>query len=141
MASLATASAPRGADRLDALWVLPSIAVIAGLFLYPLALIAGQALTGDATSFSLSHFGSVLATTAFQRALLHTIEIAVAATIGCIILGLIIALILSFVPFPGSRMIARLIETYIALPTFLAALALTFLYGSAGILNETLMTV
>src|SRR5262249_61694535 len=112
-----------------------------GLFLYPLALIAGQALTGDSTSFSLSNFGSVLATTAFQRALLHTIEISLAASAGCIVLGLVIALILSFVPFPGSRVIARLIETYIALPTFLAALSLTFLYGSAGILNESLMSL
>jgi len=53
----------------------------------------------------------------------------------------VIALILSFVPFPGSRIVARLIETYIALPTFLAALALTFLYGSAGILNGGLMSL
>lgn len=141
MASVTAASPPRGGPNLEALWVLPPILVIAGLFLYPLALILGQALTGDSTSLSLSHFASVVATTAFQRALLHTIEIAVAATVGCIVLGLIIALILSFVPFPGSRLIARLIETYISLPTFLAALALTFLYGSAGILNETLMTL
>jgi 2-aminoethylphosphonate transport system permease protein len=53
-------------------------------------------------------------------------------------LGLILGLILAFVPFPGSTFVARLIDTFIALPTFLVTLALTFLYGSAGMLNGAL---
>ena len=123
------------------LFILPPVLVIAGLFLYPLALIFRQALTGDSASISFAAFATVVRTAAFRNALLHTIEISVAASAGCLVLGLTIALILSFVPFPGSRTVARLIETYIALPTFLAALALTFLYGSAGILNATLMNL
>ena len=42
-------------------------------------------------------------------------------------------------PFPGARVLARLIDTFIALPTFLVALAFTFIYGSAGLLNAALM--
>lgn len=141
MASVATLTAPGASGRLRSLWIVPPVAIIAGLFLYPLGLIVGEALGGGTSNFSLGHFGSVLATAAFQRALLNTIEIALAASAGCIVLGLVIALILSFVPFPGSRTVARLVETTIALPTFLAALALTFLYGSAGILNESLMAL
>ena len=141
MASAATLTAPTASDRLQWLWIVPPIAVIAGLFLYPLGLIVGEAVTGGTSSISLAHFGRVLATAAFQHALLNTIEIALASSAGCLVLGLVIALILSFVPFPGSRIVARLIETYIALPTFLAALALTFLYGSAGILNGGLMSL
>jgi 2-aminoethylphosphonate transport system permease protein len=53
-------------------------------------------------------------------------------------LGLILGLILAFVPFPGSTFVARLIDTFIALPTFLVTLAFTFLYGSAGMLNGAL---
>src|SRR6185437_13997996 len=45
------------------------------------------------------------------------------------------------VPFPGARAIGRAIDTFIALPTFLVALAFTFVYGSAGILNVSLMEV
>src|SRR5579871_6511878 len=139
MADIAAPAARRPPLSLDWFWVIPPVAILAGLFLYPLALILGEALTGGTPDISLAHFAAVLSTAAFRTALLHTIEIAVAASAGCIALGLVIALILAFVPFPGSRLVARLIETYIALPTFLAALALTFLYGSAGILNETLM--
>ena len=141
---MTTAAAPTNATRRQlpaSIWVFPPVLVIASLFLYPLGLIFAQALTSDAGSVSLTPFAAVLRTAAFGNALLHTIEISVAASAGCLALGLVIALILSFVPFPGSRTVARLIETYIALPTFLAALALTFLYGSAGILNETLMSL
>jgi 2-aminoethylphosphonate transport system permease protein len=74
----------------------------------------------------------------FQDALAHTLEIAVLATLGCPTLGLVIALILAFVPFPGARELARLIDTFIPLPTFLLTLAFTFIYGSAGMLNGVL---
>ena len=139
--SSAAVAARGGRGKLNTapLWVLPPLLVIAAIFLYPLGLIFAEALSGGTAAFSLTAFGQVLATGSFRNALLHTIQISVAASFGCIVLGFVIALVLSFVPFPGSRSVARLIETYIALPTFLAALALTFLYGSAGVLNGTLM--
>ncbi len=36
---------------------------------------------------------------------------------------------------------SRVIDTFIALPTFLITLAFTFIYGSAGLLNGTLMAL
>ena len=113
--------------------------MLAGLFFYPLSLIATQALTGDGNRISLDHFAAVFGSALFLGALWHTIEIAVAASTGCLVLGFSIALVLSFVPFPGAREIARFIDTFIALPTFLVALAFTFIYGSAGVLNGALV--
>ncbi|MCT5077078.1 ABC transporter permease subunit, partial [Pseudomonas aeruginosa] len=55
------------------------------------------------------------------------------------LLLLLLSLLLVFTPFPGSRLIARVIDTFIAMPTFLITLAFTFIYGSAGLLNGTLM--
>ncbi len=43
--------------------------------------------------------------------------------------------------FPGSELIGRVVDTFIALPTFLITLAFTFIYGSAGLLNGTLMSL
>ena len=120
-------------------WVVPPLAVVGGLFLYPVVLILKQALAGGDGSLSFAQPLAVFRTTAFWSALEHTIEIALGASAGCLVLGLCLALILSFVDFPGSRVIARLIETFVALPTFLVALAFTFIYGSAGLLNEGLM--
>jgi 2-aminoethylphosphonate transport system permease protein len=122
-----------------ATWVVPPLVVLGALFFYPLALIIGQSMTGSTGAFAPRTYVTVLGTSLFRNALFHTVEIALAATTGCIVLGFVLALILTFVPFPGVRVVARLIDTIIALPTFLVALAFTFIYGSAGLINGALM--
>ena len=121
------------------LWIVPPAALLSLLFLYPLALIARQALFDDSGMANFAEVARVLHSRFFLNALINTVSISVAATAGCLIVGLVLALILAFVPFPGSQFVARLIDTFIALPTFLVTLAFTFLYGSAGILNAGLM--
>jgi len=129
------------ANAAAALWPVPPLLIIAAVFFYPLSLILHQALHGDFGPLTFNYFKTVLGTAMFHAALLHTIEIAVAASAGCIVLGFVLALIIAFVPFPGARTLSRLIDTIIALPTFLMALAFTFIYGSAGVLNVSLMEV
>jgi 2-aminoethylphosphonate transport system permease protein len=123
------------------LWIAPPLLILAGCFFYPLSLIVGRAFSGEDGQFSLRTIESVIASARFQSAFLHTIEIALSSTAGCLVVGFTLALIVAFFPFPGSALLARLVDTFIALPTFLIALALTFLYGSAGILNMSLMEV
>ncbi len=135
----AVALAPRAA-RVDLVgwWIAPPLIVLALLFLYPLTLIAHAALIDDSGAPNLGAAFEALNSRAFLNALLNTAEIAVASTAGCVILGLTLGLILAFAPFPGAGLVARIIDTFIALPTFLVTLAFTFLYGSAGILNGAL---
>lgn len=120
-------------------WVAPPLLILALLFFYPIALILRQALGGDQHVWSLAGFETVLRSSQFLDGLVHTITIALIASAGCLVLGFVLSLIISFVPFPGARVIARLIDTFIALPTFLVALAFTFIYGSAGLINQSLM--
>jgi 2-aminoethylphosphonate transport system permease protein len=136
----AIVAAPRRArQNLGGLWIAPPALILALLFFYPLALIAREAFTDEAGAWTMAQALQVLQSRFFLNALLNTAEIAIAATMGCVILGVALALILAFTPFPGSNFIARLIDTFVALPTFLVTLAFTFLYGSAGILNGALM--
>jgi len=140
--SLSVAAGPKPRSALadsGVLWIVPPLLVLLGCFFYPLSLIVGQAFTGAGGGFSLEILREVFASALFRDAILHTIGIALAASTGCLLLGFVLALILSFVPFPGAALFARLIDTYIALPTFLMALSFTFIYGSAGILNMSLM--
>jgi 2-aminoethylphosphonate transport system permease protein len=141
MSATVAGAKPAARSRASGLWVLPPLLLVGALFFYPLALIAGQSLVGDDGVFSLAPYAAVLTGPLFANALWHTIEIAVGATTGCLVLGFTMALLLTFVPIPGGKLIARLIDTFIALPTFLVALAFTFIYGSAGLLNMTLMNV
>jgi 2-aminoethylphosphonate transport system permease protein len=136
-ATVSTRTAPP--IDLGGLLVLPPLLLLAAIFYYPLALILGQSLTGDGGALSLAPYADVLGESLFRNALLHTVVIALGATAGCLLLAFTLAVILAFVPFPGARLAARLIDTVIALPTFLVALAFTFIYGSAGLLNAGLM--
>lgn len=121
-------------------WIGPPLVLLAALFLYPLALIAAQSVgAAEGAPASWAGYERVFASAIFASALRHTIEIALCATAGCIALGFTLALVLTFVPFPGARAVSRLIDTFIALPTFLVALAFTFIYGSAGIANLALL--
>ncbi|TCT07415.1 2-aminoethylphosphonate ABC transporter permease subunit [Paralcaligenes ureilyticus] len=120
-------------------WVAPPLTILALLFFYPLGLILRQALEGDQHVVSLAGFDAVLRSNQFLSGLFHTITIALTASAGCLVLGFVLSLIISFIPFPGARLIGRLIDTFIALPTFLVALAFTFIYGSAGLINQSLM--
>ncbi len=112
------------------LWLLLPLLVLATLFFYPLLLIAEQALRDTRGHLSLGTFWQVMESRRFIGALLNTLQIAVFATLGCLVLGSLMAVILVFIPFPGSQLISRVIDTFIALPTFLITLAFTFIYGS-----------
>jgi 2-aminoethylphosphonate transport system permease protein len=139
VADIALAAGRPAEVRFGGLWIAPPLLVLAALFFFPLWLILRQALGGDTGVWSLSRFADVLGSNLFLDALDHTIVIALSATAGCLVLGFVFSVLIAFTPFPGSRLLARLIDTFIALPTFLVALAFTFIYGSAGMLNESLM--
>ncbi|MBC8652356.1 2-aminoethylphosphonate ABC transporter permease subunit [Providencia vermicola] len=122
-------------------WIIPPLLVLATLFFYPLLLIAQQALQNETGAWGLDALWQLIESKRFINGLWNTLQIAFFATLGCLIVGSILSLILVFIPFPGSRFITQVIDTFIALPTFLITLAFTFIYGSAGLLNGTLMAL
>ncbi|OIV38339.1 2-aminoethylphosphonate ABC transporter permease subunit [Mangrovactinospora gilvigrisea] len=117
------------------LWALPPLAALAVFFLYPLALVAWQSVSPDAGGRSLADYGRILTSTAFTAALGNTLWIAVGATLGCLVLGLALSLVIAFVPFPGGRLAARLVDVFLSFPSFLITLALLFIYGTTGIIH------
>ncbi|MDE3123735.1 MAG: 2-aminoethylphosphonate ABC transporter permease subunit [Paracoccaceae bacterium] len=125
----------------NAIWVLIPLALSAGVFFFPLSLVLREALTGGSGTLHLARALRVLQSHIFLSALTNTLRIALASTLGCLALGFVLGVVLCFVPFPGRGPTTRLIEAFIALPTFLITLAFTFIYGSAGIVNETLMAI
>lgn len=119
-------------------WIAPPLLILAALFFFPLWLILRQGLAGNGDVLSLANFARVVTSGEFHHAVGNTLVIALTATAGCLVVGFVLSVLIAFTPFPGSRVLARLIDTFIALPTFLVALAFTFIYGSAGMLNESL---
>ena len=121
------------------MWLLLPLLVLAGIFFYPLFFIVKQSFTGESGQLDIAPYVTMLSSSLFQGALLRTVQIAVLSTLGCLALGFVLALIMSFVPFPGARVIGGFIDTILAFPSFLIALSFTFLYGSAGMFNFILM--
>lgn len=140
----ATGDGRIGAAAAKLIIKLLPLAVLALLVFYPLCFIVVEALSGKSLLYPNAHglgavFGQVLGSDEFRTALVNTVEIAALSTIGCLVLGFVLALIVSFVPFPGSRTLSKFIDAYLAFPSFLIAMSFTFLYGANGVVNGTLM--
>ncbi|WP_026343484.1 2-aminoethylphosphonate ABC transporter permease subunit [Nocardia sp. BMG111209] len=129
-------SARRGSRR-AVLWALPPLIVVLVIAVYPIVRVLTEStVTPDGRGTAV--WSQVLASHSFRDALWHTVSIAACATAGCLVLGTFLAVVLAFVPFPGSALVGRLIDTVLTLPSFLITLAFTFLYGTAGALNALL---
>ena len=87
------------------LWIAPPLLILIALFFYPFALIVMQALGGDQHVFSLANFERVLHTRQFTNGIYNTIQIAVSASIGCLVLGFSVARGIAVGPWPGARFI------------------------------------
>ncbi|MEU8098602.1 2-aminoethylphosphonate ABC transporter permease subunit [Streptomyces rubiginosohelvolus] len=117
-------------------WALPPVAVLALAFLYPLALVLQQSVTpDDGSGISLDPYADVFASEVFRDALTTTVWLAVGSTVGCLVLGFVLALVIAFVPFPGGKAVARFVDVFLSFPSFLITLALLFIYGSVGMAN------
>jgi 2-aminoethylphosphonate transport system permease protein len=137
----ADAEAPQTAApkrSMASLWAVPPLAVVLIVALYPLIRVCLESTKVGDTQRGLGTWGKVLASEMFRDALWRTVAIAATSTAGCLVLGTFIAIVLAFVPFPGSRVVGRLIDTVLALPSFLITLAFTFLYGTAGAVNAAI---
>ncbi|MER7717343.1 2-aminoethylphosphonate ABC transporter permease subunit [Streptomyces flaveolus] len=116
-------------------WALPPTALLALVFLYPLALVVQQSVQPDTGGTSLKPYADVFASEAFREALWTTVWLALASTAGCLVLGFALALVIAFVPFPGARAVSRFIDVFLSFPSFLITLALLFVYGTVGMAN------
>ncbi|MEV7642235.1 2-aminoethylphosphonate ABC transporter permease subunit [Streptomyces rubiginosohelvolus] len=131
------APGPRRSRTVPAwVWALPPVAVLALAFLYPLALVLQQSVTpDDGSGVSLDPYADVFASEVFRDALTTTVWLAVGSTVGCLVLGFVLALVIAFVPFPGGKAVARFVDVFLSFPSFLITLALLFIYGSVGMAN------
>jgi 2-aminoethylphosphonate transport system permease protein len=119
-------------------WAAPPLAIVLLAAVYPLVRVCLESLKVGDNGRGWSTWTGVLSSEAFRDALWRTVAIAVTSTVGCLVLGTFLAIVLAFVPFPGAQLVGRLIDTVLALPSFLITLAFTFLYGTAGAVNAAL---
>ncbi|WP_062651527.1 2-aminoethylphosphonate ABC transporter permease subunit [Streptomyces maremycinicus] len=140
MASAAVAAPAKAATRTRTgipswVWALPPVAVLGTVFLYPLGLVVQQSFRPDTGGTSARAYADVFASTAFREALGTTVWLALGSTVGCLVLGFVLAVVIAFVPFPGGKAVAKFIDVFLSFPSFLITLALLFVYGTVGMAN------
>ncbi|WP_051687790.1 2-aminoethylphosphonate ABC transporter permease subunit [Curtobacterium sp. S6] len=136
---------PRSQTRLErprAWWPIllkaAPMLVLLLLLVYPLSQIVMTSLENADGAHTGEAWGLALSDPEVLSALWTTLRVAIMATLGCMVLGSFIAVILALVPFPGAGLVTRLIETVVSFPSFLIPLAFGTLFGPVGLVNTAL---
>nr|WP_277427269.1 2-aminoethylphosphonate ABC transporter permease subunit [Trinickia sp. Y13] len=136
-ASHANAGARR--NRLASLHVLLVAVIVLGpLVIYPLARLVVLSLTGPHGGFGLHAYTAFFSNPDTAGVVGTTIAIVFASAAIASTLGVALAALLFFKPFPGAALITRFLELFVAFPSFLVAFTLIFLYGSQGSISIAL---
>jgi 2-aminoethylphosphonate transport system permease protein len=127
------AAAVRRRER-AAQWHLLFLAVIVlgPLVVYPLIRLVLLSLSGPHGGLGFQAYGSFFGNPDTRGVVGTTLWILFLSAGLASLLGVALASMLFFKPFPGARLVTRFLELFVAFPSFLVAFTLIFLYGSQG---------
>jgi 2-aminoethylphosphonate transport system permease protein len=107
------------------------------LILYPLAGLVWLSANTPA-GFSLAPYAHFFSSPESLAVIRTSLWIVVVSAAIATIVGVMLAALLFYLPFPGSPLLIRLMELFVAFPSFLVAFTLIFLYGTQGSVNVAL---
>jgi 2-aminoethylphosphonate transport system permease protein len=105
--------------------------VLGPLIVYPLARLVWLSLDSE-HGVGLQAYRSFFSNPETRGVLGATLAILGTSAGLASLLGVSLAALLFFKPFPGARLLTRFLELFVAFPSFLVAFTLIFLYGSQG---------
>jgi 2-aminoethylphosphonate transport system permease protein len=105
--------------------------VLGPIVVYPLVRLVLLSLTG-AHGLSFGAYATFFGNPDSRGVIGTTLWILCVSAGLASVLGVALAAMLFFKPFPGARIVTRFLELFVAFPSFLVAFTLIFLYGSQG---------
>jgi len=129
---VAHTAAKRRRERLAQwhLWFI-LVVVLGPLVIYPLLQLLILSVSG-AHGLSLHAYTAFFSNPETSGVVGTTLGILFASATLASVLGVLLAAMLFFKPFPGAKLVTRFLELFVAFPSFLVAFTLIFLYGSQG---------
>ncbi|MGN6315820.1 2-aminoethylphosphonate ABC transporter permease subunit [Trinickia sp.] len=112
--------------------IFVAVLVLGPLVIYPLARLVLLSLSGPHGEFGVRAYTAFFSNPDASGVIGTTIAIVFASAGIASVLGVALAALLFFKPFPGAAVITRFLELFVAFPSFLVAFTLIFLYGSQG---------
>lgn len=126
-------------ERLAQLHLIGVAGLVLGpLVIYPLARLVLLSLTGPHGGFGLDTYAAFFSNPDASGVIGTTLAIVFASAGIASVLGVALAALLFFRPFPGAAIVTRFLELFVAFPSFLVAFTLIFLYGSQGSISIAL---
>jgi 2-aminoethylphosphonate transport system permease protein len=108
-----------------------TVVVLGPLVIYPLVRLVLLSLSGG-HGLSFQAYASFFGNPDTRGVVGTTLWVLFASAGLASLLGVALASILFFKPFPGAKLVTRFLELFVAFPSFLVAFTLIFLYGSQG---------
>jgi 2-aminoethylphosphonate transport system permease protein len=129
---VAHTAAKRRRERLAQwhLWFI-LVVVLGPLVIYPLVQLLLLSVSG-AHGLSFHAYTAFFGNPETSGVVGTTLGILFASATLASVLGVLLAAMLFFKPFPGAKLVTRFLELFVAFPSFLVAFTLIFLYGSQG---------
>ncbi|MGQ0570769.1 MAG: ABC transporter permease [Armatimonadota bacterium] len=112
--------------------------IMAVLILWPVAQVVHRSLVSDG-ALGFDNYRRILGQPANLRALINTIWVGVASTIGAMALGTVLAFLLVRTDLPGKSWLRTLLVVPYAIPPFFGAIAWAQLLGPQGYLMRPLL--
>ncbi len=130
-------AARRARGRANLHLIVLALVVLGPLVLYPLARLLLLSVTGE-HGFTLAAYRGFFGNPDTRGVLGTTLGVLCVSAGTASVLGVLLAALLFFRPFPGAALVTRFLELYVAFPSFLVAFTLIFLYGSQGSISIAL---
>ncbi|CDY78273.1 2-aminoethylphosphonate ABC transporter permease protein I (TC 3.A.1.9.1) [Caballeronia glathei] len=108
------------------------VVVLGPLVVYPLVRLVSLSVTDAHGGFTLHAYTAFFQNPETRGVIGTTLGILFASASIASLLGVALAAMLFFRPFPGTKLLTRFLELFVAFPSFLVAFTLIFLYGSQG---------
>jgi 2-aminoethylphosphonate transport system permease protein len=109
-----------------------AVVVLGPLVIYPLIRLVLLSLTGPHGGLGFQAYATFFGNPETRGVVGTTLWVLFASAGLASLLGVALASMLFFKPFPGARLVTRFLELFVAFPSFLVAFTLIFLYGSQG---------
>lgn len=129
-----------GARRGGAVWGWGLAALLAWLVVYPILLVLVASVRSDG-GWTLDHVRRFLALSTTWEALRGSLWISLASVALAGLIGIPLAFLMSWVDFPGRRILSGLVALPAVLPPLVGVIAFLFLYGESGFVSHLVQAV
>lgn len=116
--------------------LLPTLAIIAYFFVYPIAFLFYSGLKIPNGSLGLENYLNIILNLRYRRSMLNSIFLSLGVTFVAMILSLMLAFFLARYNYWGKKLVVALVNFPLAFPGVVVGFMVIILFGHTGLLGQ-----